>query len=468
MADNKKNRFRWDKTDMAAGSILILVFGFFFFFCEVKELSDSFQYLTQSISREPVYSLFMKYSRFLFGENTFRTVVAFLQNALAVAAIFYVQKEIGTMFTWKPIYRIAVVFLLLAPHLMTPLASSTHLILTNSILTEGITFSLYYIWVTALLKALLGKTAGAGNVLFTFFMALFLSLIRGQMMVAILVWGIVMGYVWLGKKNYKMILLCVAAVAMAFFARTYLVRAYNDTQQGFFADTTSSKPMMLANVLYVAEKADAETIEDPVIKALFEEIITKLEQDEKTMKYAKGSLLDYAKFHEDVHDAINFEYASPVIRAYIEKTQGINGSRFAECMIELDKISAQMTKELMPTVAGRFAQNYFIVASLGMIRSIGVEISVIPVFVLAVYLLGIGLALFLWITDKKSKAAHFMLFVLLLICGNVFSSSLMIQCISRYMIYNLPFFYMALGAMVLECLGKNKDKIEAKRRMYRV
>jgi hypothetical protein len=46
-----------------------------------------------------------------------------------------------------------------------------------------------------------------------------------------------------------------------------------------------------------------------------------------------------------------------------------------------------------------------------------------------------------------------MALVLLLIVGNVTATSLMIMCISRYVLYNLPLFYLALILLVKEYIG---------------
>ena len=61
------------------------------------------------------------------------------------------------------------------------------------------------------------------------------------------------------------------------------------------------------------------------------------------------------------------------------------------------------------------------------------------------------LMIYVWMKKPCSKAAPFMALVLLMIMGNVAGTSLMIQCISRYMLYNLPLFYMAGLLLLLEC-----------------
>lgn len=452
--------YRPDKTDKVIILLLILLFGGFFLFFPVLGYGDSYQHLTQSIAREPGYALFLKLFQTVFPEGIFQQAVGLVQNLLAAVSIWFVQKNLQKLFAFSSLFRVLAVLALMAPHIMTPLASSTGMVITCSILTEGITFSLFYIYMVYMLRVIYTAEVWSRNLSAAFLLAWLLSMIRGQMMVLMLVWGLAFGYVILMQKKFRLLLVCALAVAVGFAARTVLVRTYNYGFHGYFTDTTSGKPMLLANVLYVSEKEDADGILDKDIRHMFKEIMDRMEAGRMTVRYAKGSVLERALYHESVHDAINFDYLAPVIRQYIEDTTGINGSRFEECMMELDSYCTKMTQELLPQTAGRFLQNYFVIASLGFVRSIGVEQWGIPWLVLLLYVSAALLAGFLLWRDAKSRSAHFMVLVLIMICANVFSTSLMIQCISRYMIYNLPFFYLAGLTMVSEMWkGKRKDQL---------
>ena len=79
-----------------------------------------------------------------------------------------------------------------------------------------------------------------------------------------------------------------------------------------------------------------------------------------------------------------------------------------------------------------------------------IDRSILPVYALGIYIAAFICVLYLFIKNKQSKSMYFMLLVLLCICGTVFGTSLMIECISRYMIYNLPLFYIAGMAMLEE------------------
>ncbi|MDE6055417.1 MAG: hypothetical protein K2G55_17045, partial [Lachnospiraceae bacterium] len=117
--------------------------------------------------------------------------------------------------------------------------------------------------------------------------------------------------------------------------------------------------------------------------------------------------------------------------------------RFQELMIAVDEVAAELSAELMPQVIGRYAGNYINVIALGFIRTVAYENVFLAWYAVFIYIAAVVLTIILWKRDSKSRAASFMAVVLLTITGNVCATALMIQCISRYMIYNLPLFYMA-------------------------
>ena len=71
-----------------------------------------------------------------------------------------------------------------------------------------------------------------------------------------------------------------------------------------------------------------------------------------------------------------------------------------------------------------------------------------------------ALTVWLWRKRHGGMAASFMAVVLLTVTGNVCATALMIQCISRYMIYNLPLFYMAGMLELRELLRIRQRKAE--------
>ena len=352
---------------------------------------------------------------------------------------------------------------LLAPHIMTPVFASTHLVLTNALMTEGILFSLYPLAVVSLLDMMWsGKPVGKESMR-TIGLFFLLSLIRGQMMVLFVVWFLV-GYVMAvknatektdrtrsGLDTFQLaeniarqgLIAAVAVIVLVFAARTVLIRTYNYCEQGLFVDTASGKAMSFANILYVADREDGMAIADDGLRELFYEMYDSADADRMNEKYAPSGILNKAAYHEKCHDELNFTYFAEPAKRYVGERQGIYTDRYQELMIAIDEVADQLSKQLMPEVAVRYLRNYLNVTALGFVRTVAYENPVLSWYALFIYMAAVALTVWLWRKGRGGMAASFMAVVLLTIVGNVCATALMIQCISRYMIYNLPLFYMA-------------------------
>ena len=222
-----------------------------------------------------------------------------------------------------------------------------------------------------------------------------------------------------------------------------MIRTYNYCEQGLFVDTASGKAMSFANILYVADREDGMAIADDGLRELFYEMYDSADADRMNEKYAPSGILNKAAYHEKCHDELNFTYFAEPAKRYVGERQGIYTDRYQELMIAIDEVADQLSKQLMPEVAVRYLRNYLNVTALGFVRTVAYENPVLSWYALFIYMAAVALTVWLWRKGRGGMAASFMAVVLLTIVGNVCATALMIQCISRYMIYNLPLFYMA-------------------------
>lgn len=460
---------RFDRHNFIFCLIYTLFFGYLFVTGEPVSVGDTFQYENQMIMREPGYALLMQFCRFVSPQYQHWLVILF-QNILAVAANTAVTDFMRNRFQLNAGVSLLFVGILLVPHIMTPLFSSTHLVLTNTLMTEGILFSLYPLGFVSLLDMMWsGKPVGIKS-FGTLVLFLLASLIRGQMMVLFVVWFLV-AYVLTVKNGIAAtdgtrgrrdpfelteniarqgLTAVLAAVIIAFAARSAAIHVYNYCEQGLFVDTASGKAMSFANVLYVADREDGEAIADDALRALFYEMYDSADADQMNYRYAPSGILGRASYHEKCHDALNFTYFGDPAKRYVGEIQGIYTDRYQELMIAIDGIAAELSSELMPRVIGRYAANYICVVIIGFIRTVAYETTLLAWYSFIVYVAAVVLTILLWRQNPGSRAASFMAVVLLTIAGNVCATALMIQCISRYMIYNLPLFYMAGFLELLE------------------
>lgn len=447
---------KWDKTNVAVGAAFVLFFSFLLIKGEPMYLGDSFQHEYQFVTREPVYALLIQILRFISPEHHYWLVIC-VQCILAIVAntmfIVFLRKELKL----SRLMTVLAVLLILMPHIMTPLASATNMVITNSLLSEGISFSLHLFFMKYIFTVLWrGETSGK-NVVLALVWAMIVSLVRGQFMTLFLVWFIVVSLLALCRKQWKRIGIFVLVLATAFLGRELIVKTYNYCEQGLFVSTVSGQAMSVSNVLYVSDRVDGEAIEDEKLRELFYSIYDEMEESGLTYGYSPKGLIARAKHHEECHDTINFEYFSKHAKEYITENQGISVEQYQEMMVAVDQVAAELQKALIIPVLRKYVFNYVAIASMGFIRSIAYVHPMLNYYTVLMYLIAIVLAAILLKRNKNSRAAQSMLLVLLMITGNVMATSLMLQCISRYMIYNFPFFYLA-GALMLKELWESQGK----------
>jgi hypothetical protein len=451
-------RIRIDRKTFIIFGVFALFFGYLLFMGEPIYVDDTLQYENQMVMREPGYALLIQLLRFISPQNHYELIIIF-QNLLAIVTntmvISYMRKKFGLNMPQSMLF----VLIMLVPHIMIPVFSNTHLILTNSLMTEGVLFSLYPLAIIGIIDTICEKKPLGRKSITTILLILLFSLIRGQMMVLFIAWLIVTVVMVIVNNNQSfsqilkqgIVLLIICAVA--FLSRTYIVRCYNYLENGLFVDTASGSAMSFANVLYVTDREDGEAIGDEGLRELFYEIYDAADTDMMNYKYAPSGLLGRALYHEKCHDELNFTYFAEPAKRYVGETLGIYVDRYQELMIAVDDVADEMSGYLMPRVIGKYIKNYFAIIALGFVRTVAYEKSVFAWYSALMYIISIVVTVILWKKNHGSIAVDFMALMLLTIVGNVCATALMIQCISRYMIYNMPLFYMALLLEIKELLS---------------
>jgi hypothetical protein len=179
---------------------------------------------------------------------------------------------------------------------------------------------------------------------------------------------------------------------------------------------------------------------------------------EYNYKFSPNGLIGRASHHEDSHDRIKFDCFYVVANEYISDNKGISIEDYQLMMVEADKVASLLIVNLMPKVFGRWLYNYLAMVAMGLVRSVATVNSILNWYALIVYILAIIITILVWRHNHNSEQVHFMALVLLMIVGNVTATSLMIMCISRYVLYNLPLFYMALLLEIKELIGNKEYK----------
>lgn len=420
--------------------------------------NDSNQYIAMHIHREPLYSFFLWIFRSLFGETKYLDIVRFLQNGLAAFSVIWLAESLKKRFDFGQWMEALVCLILLAPHIITPVFSASGLVLSNGVISEALGLPLFYLFTAQCMKMVYTRQRGAA--LSSLLLSLFLSLVRGQMMFTILLWLVFAGAVVIveKKKMAKRLLICVVCTALAFGTRTLLVKSYNLVFNGYFINNTFGSVGLLANILYAADEEDAERIADQDARVMFELSYRLAKEQGATYQDAPEGFFNRAAHLEKWHDAIKFEMIEEPWRQLHDREGFID---YIPENVESDRIAATIVKSLLPAVLGRWLYDYLALACYGLIRSIAVVHPLLNWYALTAYLAYIVLAALAWRKNHNSNAVWLAAFSLLAVLANVFATSMIIMCLSRYVIYGLPLFYVS-GLMLLYELAGGKNAGELK------
>lgn len=420
--------------------------------------NDSNQYIAMHIHREPLYSFFLWIFRSLFGETKYLDIVRFLQNGLAAFSVIWLAESLKKRFDFGQWMEALVCLILLAPHIITPVFSASGLVLSNGVISEALGLPLFYLFTAQCMKMVYTRQRGAA--LSSLLLSLFLSLVRGQMMFTILLWLVFAGAVVIveKKKLAKRLLICVVCTALAFGTRTLLVKSYNLVFNGYFINNTFGSVGLLANILYAADEEDAERIADQDARVMFELSYRLAKEQGATYQDAPEGFFNRAAHLEKWHDAIKFEMIEEPWRQLHDREGFID---YIPENVESDRIAATIVKSLLPAVLGRWLYDYLALACYGLIRSIAVVHPLLNWYALTAYLAYIVLAALAWRKNHNSNAVWLAAFSLLAVLANVFATSMIIMCLSRYVIYGLPLFYVS-GLMLLYELTGGKTAGELK------
>lgn len=416
--------------------------------------NDSNQYIAMHIHREPLYSFFLWIFRSLFGETKYLDIVRFLQNGLAAFSVIWLAESLKKRFAFGQWMEALVCLILLAPHIITPVFSASGLVLSNGVISEALGLPLFYLFTAQCMKMVYTRQRGVA--LSSLLLSLFLSLVRGQMMFTILLWLVFAGAVVIveKKKLAKRLLICVVCTALAFGTRTLLVKSYNLVFNGYFINNTFGSVGLLANILYAADEEDAERIADRDARVMFELSYRLAKEQGATYQDAPEGFFNRAAHLEKWHDAIKFEMIEEPWRQLHDREGFID---YIPENVESDRIAATIVKSLLPAVLGRWLYDYLALACYGLIRSIAVVHPLLNWYALTAYLAYIVLAALAWRKNHNSNAVWLAAFSLLAVFANVFATSMIIMCLSRYVIYGLPLFYVS-GLMLLYELAGGKNR----------
>lgn len=418
--------------------------------------ADSNGYINMVSAREPVYPLFLRLFRIIFGENIYLDIVALVQNLLMAFAIWYLTMYLKKKLEWNN----PMTLVMLAPHFgvafLCQFAAGRASIYPNSILTEGITLSLWLIFITFLLQALWDQSTK--SLVYALLLAAVMTDTRKQMAIAYIVLFGTLLLGWIGRKGYfKWMLAVTGMILCSILLALGGTRLYNYVLRGEFAQNTRDMNLVLTTSLYVADREDGELIEEDDVRELFLRVYDILDEKEANYRYAGNGWRNLESHYGAHYDVITIDTTGPL---FIEYAMDRGFAEGMEAEQEADRMSGVIVRSLLMDNIGTYARVYMASVGNGLINTVAKRNSVLDWYSLAAYIGFIGLtASCLWKQETR-KAGLFGLTVLIAIIVNVGVTAALIFCQTRYMIYNMALFYIAGIIMLAKWadyrLGKGK------------
>ncbi len=420
--------------------------------CGVGVYNDSEQYITMHIHREPLYPLFLWCFRGVIGEGYLPVAMA-VQGILTAFGITVLSEYLTRRFQLRLWEEVLVVFLQLVPHLMTRYVSALHIFLENSVMSEALCIPLFQFFLYFLLRMVFeGKRRDR---VLSLIMAFLLSMTRGQMMTTILMWALIFMIQLLIRRNYRAMVIPLAALLVVFGLRSLTVHVYNYFVTGYFMGNTYGQVNTLTNVIYACDEEDGEVFEEGSLeRAFFDQFYDEADALGLNYKYAGNTFGERAAYLEEHHDILKFQVLEADMSSYFF---GLGKVDYYQQSSMSDEMAGRMIRKLLPACFGQWLYDYVLLCRNGFVRSIAVVHPLINWAAFMIYLAAAGISLYLMIAKRRFEAPLAMGVALLFIAANVCATSITIMCLSRYMIYGFSIFYIAFYLAVREIYYQIKE-----------
>lgn len=295
----------------------------------------------------PVYPIFILLNRIVFSEAVYLWAVITEQAVLAAISVLLLEETVRKRFDLRPLEGVLICIFALYPYTIEMPAA----MMTQSILTEGVAYSLFYLFLIILLKAVWEKSYV--RFLGAFAMSLFLSALRSQLQILFAVCGVVFLYLICMRRKEKRRTKTVfrfaagivgaAIVSLAGIALVYMVavgyqtamhrghafylyrlrvqqpedyqiylrdkekkNTVKQTDTAEKTDTSESeakdklvnksfsssqyRTLLFSRGMYEADYEDAELFSDPVLKNLYLSLYETVDAEKQRYAYAQNGL----------------------------------------------------------------------------------------------------------------------------------------------------------------------------------
>lgn len=447
-------------------SIPTVIYMFFGFFDGVVICVDTMTYIDMVLSREPFYPTFLAFNRMIFGtDNEFYLQMVVLEQSLLMAfAVYKLSYFLMKEFEKKIYVGVGVELICILSSLLCRFAAKRSSMYSNSIMTEGICISLFLLFSAYILDYLFNHRTKA--LVSASVCSLIMISSRKQMYITLVLLGIAIIYVELiEKKRWKKFILSLCLVL-------FFIVGCNKTFEYIYSYAIHGQPASHFNdnrfiatmIFFVAQEGDEKYIADPEIRELYKDIYHECVESGYTQQSAEGNINQVIDFFGLHYDNIQIDTMWPMIEEYAQKELGDSADSIARETLT-DQTTHMIIKDLLPHTWTRIA--YIFVGSClnGYFNTVAKAHKILDIYSVAVGI--VFLLMFFMIIRRDlqnrnnrelSKESKLTIYVLLALGLNIGVVAMVIFCQSRYMIYNMPLFYIAFCFMLMRICKEKKEK----------
>ncbi len=435
---------------------LIFYASFCFIFGPVLG-ADSRGYINMIAAREPLYPLILAFFRLIFPEGIYLNAVVLFQNILQAFAVCFCVEFFKKRFELNEAVTVLMYIIHFGVAVMCQFISERAAVYSNMIMTEGITMSLWIIFITLLIKAVLDDSKMA--YVFVMVVLTLMMAARKQMAVGYIVTMAAVVLCRIGRDNIKKYLTRAVLVAAGLGLSVLLVfgimGVYNFALRGKFAKNTRDMNLVLTTTLYVADREDAKLIGDDVARKLFSETMSILDKNGSNISYAGSGWESLAEHYEYHYDLITIDTTKDLFEEYA-RNEGYSDEM--EIQAEADRLSGVIVRSLVVDNLGKYVKIYISSVLTGLVNTVAHKSTLLNIYAFVVYVTAIVMIVLCYFKKELRDTSDTALIVTGAILVNVGVTAALIFCQSRYMIYNMALFYMVLLLMFVKMFfGKRKD-----------
>ena len=434
--------------------IPMLFYIFFWLFDGVVWCADTNSYVELNPSREPFYPIFLSLFRALFGAETtlwngqylYLFVAVGVQSILAAVTTSIMALFLKKEYKLDILCSYAVMALPMMTSLLCRFAANMASMYTNSIMTESLAISIYLLFFRFLIDYVIHYSRRA---MWACILLSFIGIsVRKQMLVclALIIIGII--YVCTRTKAglIKGVLNAVLLSLLVLTCVKALDLGYNRVVRGKWMTHTEDNRFITTMAIYTADREYVEYI-DPRLQALFLQIYDICDENGWLMNSEPTGIYNRSEHFSNNYDHIQLDTMQQILLS-VKDTGEYDFLGEGEVM---DLIRESFNASLLPHEVGRLLKVFGINYITGMVTTVSQNRPIFYWYTLVIFVVYIGLLVRNIVKERRLSPASIMgICVLLGIIGNVSLVSAVIFCQTRYTIYNMALFYMAMVVMVAD------------------